>query len=721
MRWHSWIFMAVLGSLALGRQAAVAQHGARSRPAPVERVQPASPLTPRERIEQMLDRFTYGPRPGEIDRVLALGADQWFEQQLTPATIPDAVFARRLADLPTVAMSPAQALAVFPDRAQIAAVADGKVPMPDDKLERAVMEVQVARWNAQQDRKDEGKTPPVTEPGDTQTAMQKADQASPARLAGALLALPKEQRMATLIAMPVADRIALTRNGSLPGAQRNLLLTDFTPREREAFLAMGGGMNPAGNLVNELAQARMLRDILSERQLEAVMTDFWFNHFNVFIDKESDRWYTASYERDAIRPHALGKFRDLLLATATSPAMMIYLDNAQSVGPDSLANGANSARPKSKQGTRGLNENYGREVMELHTVGVNGGYSQADVTSLAAILTGWGVDRPRDGGPFAFEPRRHEPGAKAWFGNCISEKGEVSPLPTQTIGVPPGCATGDTPPTPASMQQGIAALKLLAASPQTARFISTLLAQYFVADTPPPALVARLTQTYLASDGDIKAMLRTIVQSPEFNERQYFHNKVKTPVEFLASAYRATATDPQNLGALVNEARTMGMPPYLALPPTGYVLTANEWMNATALVDRLNFAYQLTAGKVPNQSFDAPRLLAMGLLLPGTPIASYTAGGKKIVDGKSTAAAQVRLRSASSATMTGSKAPSLPDTGSQLAAGVLEMTVTGQPVSKKTQALIASQIAGQPASASVTDTLDLITGLLLGSPEFQVR
>ncbi len=696
-----------------------AQKAGKRHPAPIERPSALQPLTPRERVEQLLDRFTYGPRPGEIDRVLAVGADQWFQQQLDPSSVPDPTLNRRLGDLPTVSLSPAQALAVFPDRGQVAPVAEGKAPLPADPLQRAVMEVQVSKWNAELDRKHaDGTKAPAPAPTDAEKAAQRlTDQATASRIAGQLLAMPKEQRMTALIAMPVGDRIAFTGNGNLPGPQRNALLADFTPRQREAFLAMSGQVSSSGNLANELAQAHMLRDILSERQLEAVMTDLWFNHFDVFIGKDSDQWYTASYERDVIRPHALGKFRDLLLTTATSPAMMVYLDNLQSIGPGSLANGVNPANPKAKRGNRGLNENYGREVMELHTVGVNGGYTQADVTALAAILTGWGVDKPGEGGGFAFDPRRHEPGAKALLGYCIAENGSVSTLPRDAH----SCETDNAPATQTSMQQGVAALKLLAASPQCARFISTMLARYFVADTPPPALVAHLTQTYLASDGDIKALLRTIVNSPEFNSRQYFHNKVKTPVEFLASVFRTTATDPQNPGALVNQAKIMGMPLYYALPPTGYYLTADRWMNSTALVDRLNFAYQLTGGKLPNQRFDAPKLLAMGLMgLTNSGTLSLSA--PLPVAERNARAIDATLRVASIS------APA-PDTafgghaapGSELATRILEQAVTGSAVSAKTHALIEAQIAQQPAATIASDTLNLVTGLLLGSPEFQLR
>ncbi len=635
--------------------------------------------------------------------MLAQGSDAWLNRQFNPASIPDSALDRRLGDYPTLTMTPQQAISVFPDRPQVYAVSDGKTPYPADPVLKAVYEVQVFKWNQEKDRKKaDGSTAPPPELTDEQKAAKKtADQANAARIFGDLFALPKKQRMAALIAMPVEDRIAFTGNGNLSGDQRTLLFADFSPKEREAFLAMSGQVSSSGNIGGELAQGRVLRDILTERQLQAVMTDFWFNHFNIFVPKDSDQWYTTSYERDVIRPHALGSFRDLLLATAQSPAMMVYLDNWLSIGPDSLANGVNPQNPKSKKGNKGLNENYGREVMELHTVGVNGGYSQADVTALAAILTGWGVDKPNEGGPFAFDSKRHEPGPKVWFGNVIDEDGTVrkdAPRPAQTFGPSNAVATPD------SIKQGIAALNILANAPQTAHFISYLLAQYFVADNPPPALVARLQVTFLASQGDIQTVLRALIASPEFNSRQYFHNKVKTPEEFVASAFRATATEPQNPQALVNTLSTMGMPLYKALPPTGYYLTADQWMNSVALVDRLNFAYQLTNGKFANQKFDAPKLLAMGLLGQPAP-----------------AAAQPRLVGVDSPV--GSAASPMP--GAETAKRVLEATMIGTPVSAQTNQLIDAQLTQQAASPNPppdsTATLNLLTALVMGSPEFQLR
>jgi len=661
-------------------------------PRPVAKAVALTPLSPRERVEQLLDRFTFGPRPGEVDRVMGLGAEKWVDQQMDPDAIGDDALKKRLGNYPTVGMTTEQLVAVFPDGGQVNAVADGKVSYPGDTLLTAMYEVQTYKRNQDRDQKKaDGSVTVKAEPTDAEKAAQKkADQETASRIFGELYALPKNQRMAALVKMPVEDIITFTTNGNMTNDQKNLLLADFTPREAETFRAMSGHLGTAYNIGEELAQARMLRDVLSERQLQAVMTNFWFNHFNVYVPKDSDQWYTTSYERDVIAKNALGKFSDLLLATAQSPAMMVYLDNWQSIGPDSLANGVNPANPKSKKGNRGLNENYGREVMELHTVGVNGGYSQADVTALSAILTGWGVDKPNEGGGFLFDPKRHEPGPKVWMGYLIQEDGTYTKLPIGVKRTGPTFGPGVTAEpletaTSDSMKQGITALKLLAASPKTAHFIGSMLAQYFVADNPPASLVDRLQKSYLASDGDIKLVLKTLIASPEFNSRQYFRNKVKTPEEYVASAFRATGTDPQNPSAMAYTVRTMGMELYHALPPTGYYLTADQWMNSVALVDRLNFAYQLTNGKFANQKFDAPKLLAVGLLGPTAPTVGANAGG------------------------------------ADLAMKVLESTVIGAPVSAKTNSLIEKQVQAQPVGASAGDTLNLLAALVMGAPEFQVR
>jgi hypothetical protein len=264
------------------------------------------------------------------------------------------------------------------------------------------------------------------------------------------------------------------------------------------------------------------------------------------------------------------------------------------------------------------------------------------------------------------------------------------------------------------MKEGVEALNLLAHSPQTAHFISWKIAQRFVADDPPPALVDRMAKTFLSSDGDIKAVLRTLVESPEFNSRKYFRNKVKTPMEFLASAFRTTMTDPANPGALTNTMKTMGMPLYYALPPTGYYITADHWMNSSALVDRLNFAYQLTNSKFANQKFDAAKVVALGLLsqqvlppeiasaLPArTPHAAYTEA---------------------TLTATAPAAPPTTPAGTDIALRVLESTLIGGEVSSQTNQLIHKQIdTATQQDTNPSDMLNLLTALVMGSPEFQLR
>jgi uncharacterized protein (DUF1800 family) len=663
-------------------------------------------LTQRELAQQLLNRFTFGPRPGDLEQVLAMTPEKWFEQQLDPGKIPDSALDKRLADYPTLNLQPDQALVLFPDRGTIQQVAAGKRPYPTDPNLAAMYEVQVFKYTSDLEAKKinangQPNFPPPTE--EEAAEQKKTDQATATRIAGDLFTLPKNERMAALIKLPVPERIAFTTY--VAGDQKNLLLSQFSPREREIFNGMAANIGSSYQIINELSQGKILRAVLSERQLQEVMTDFWFNHFNIYIGKDSDQWYTTSYERDDIRKHALGKFRDLLVATATSPAMMVYLDNWQSIGPNSIANGVNPANPNSKKGNRGLNENYGREVMELHTLGVDGGYTQADVTALSAILTGWTVDRPNQGGPFTFDPKKHEPGSKLWLGHTIGSDSTLPPASPSTE--------------QAGLKEGMEALTRLAADPHTAHFISYKIAQRFVADEPPPTLVDRMAATYLATDGDIKAILRTLVQSPEFNSKKYFRNKVKTPMEFLASAFRTTSTDPANPGALVNTLNTMGMRLYYALPPTGYYITADHWMNSTALVDRLNFAYQLTGSKFANQKFDSARVLALGLM--AQPAGSTT---------NQAAVAKNHGAKYSEALLTTDRAASSPDqsseqsyknaAGQDIALHVLASTLIGGDVSAQTNQLIHKQLTDLPAANS-TDTLNLLTALVMGSPEFQLR
>jgi uncharacterized protein (DUF1800 family) len=363
-------------------------------------------------------------------------------------------------------------------------------------------------------------------------------------------------------------------------------------------------MQRANQLVLELSEQKLLRAIYSERQLQEVLTDFWFNHFNVDARKGRARFMLTSYERDTIRPHVLGKFRDLLGATAKSPAMLFYLDNWMSAdpnGPHPDARAPSRARfgpgsfggpfPRSPDGvdnparrmTRGLNENYGRELMELHTLGVDGGYTQKDVTEVARAFTGWTIQNPMQGGGFKFEPRIHDDGEKIVLGHRIKAGG--------------------------GQRDGEQVLDMLAAHPSTARFISTKLVRRLVSDNPPPSLVDRAAATFRQSDGDLREVVRTILTSPEFLSPEAYRAKVKTPFEFLTSALRATEAEVQNAAPLVRVMQQLGMPLYLCQPPTGYKDTADTWVNAGALVNRMNTGLQLASGQLPGVSIDRAVLL----------------------------------------------------------------------------------------------------------------
>jgi len=646
------------------------------------------PLTNEERAQQILDRFTFGPRPGDVAAVTKIGWEAWFEQQLNPDAIPNADLDKRLAAYPSLTMPPSLVAMNFPDGGVIRQIAAGKLAMPQDPVLAGAYEVLLERYKHKQ-AKDaaatQTNTAQTTEANAMQTPQANAMQAPPPidmddepqngptaqMLAEQILGYQKNLRIQAIMRLPVEQRMILCHRVADP--QRGMLMNDFSPRERELFQMMGGGAAGIGVAQNELQQAKILRAILSERQLEEVMTDFWFNHFNIFLHKNPiETYYLVDYERNAIREHALGKFRDLLLATAEHPAMLDYLDNRTSIGPDSLA--ANRQKANPKQADRGLNENYGREVMELHTVGVNGGYTQADVTNLAKIFTGWTIDHPELGGPFVFDPRRHEPGTKKWFGQTIKEDG---------------------------FNEGVQALTWLAAQPQTAHFISYKLAQRFVADEPPPALVDRMAQTYLSSDGDIKHVLQTMVHSPEFWSRANYRNKVKMPLEFVASAFRATGTNPANPGALVGTLTRMGEPLYQMQPPTGYPMTADHWMNSAALVDRLNFSMQLATSKLGGMKFDAPQLLAAGLL--ARPASSSDSLRRVVVE------PAVMTQKAA--------APSGQDEALEL---MEELLIAGD-VSAKTNSVIREQLTQAAAPADATQVLNTMAAMILGSPEFQMR
>jgi uncharacterized protein (DUF1800 family) len=617
-------------------------------------------LSEHDRALHALDRLTFGPRPGDMEKVLATGVDKWIEQQLNPADIPNPGLDSRLTGYRTLLMSPRDLFQTFPPPQYIRDALDKKRPMPSDPIQFGLWEILVDKENEQR-AKNAAAGQPMPPPDEAaQKAAAQAGRDAARHLADMLLSLPKANRMPALMKLPVADRRALAQYA--PGDMRDKLLADFSPVERETWFAMN---NPPGVVITELQQAKLLHATYSERQLAEVMTDFWFNHFNVSINKDQVAYLATSFERDAIRPNALGKFRDLLGAVAKSPAMLVYLDNWLSMGPNSQTAGFRPGQtPNPNAPKRGLNENYGRELMELHTLGVDGGYTQQDVTEVARVFTGWTV-QPDQGWEFVFDARRHEPGSKTVLGKTIPENG---------------------------VNEGLQVLDILAKSPATAKFISTKLARRFVADDPPPALVEAMTQKFLESDGDIKEVLRTMFHSKEFWTPEIYRKKVKTPLEFVASALRATGTQVQNPMPLVQALAKMGMPLYQMQAPTGYSTTAQAWMNSDALVERLNFSTSLTSGGINGVSFDPLRMLALGLL----------------------------ARSAKEEIV-----PVNTSGGTDAAVTLVEDTLIGGDVSKNTDKAIRKSLDDPQIGGHLLDDpakpLATIIGLALGAPEFQVR
>jgi len=476
-------------------------------------------------IVHVLNRLTFGASPGEIERVKQAGIKAWIEAQLAPASAEDKALAARLAPIETLVMSTEELREKY------------EIP---PNVRQEIQKVRAEREEATEKAKAAG-----TGGG--------AEAPSP------------------------ADR----------EAERQEMMKRFPEMARI--------QGRPQQVIADLQAAKVLRAAYAERQLEELMVDFWFNHFNVFARKGPIEFMVGEYER-TLRRHALGKFEDLLVATAQSPAMLFYLDNWQSTDPnfDPRANRGQNRRTQGQGGmgrggarrpnqgpprrTFGLNENYARELMELHTLGVDGGYTQADVIEVAKAFTGWTILGEGPVGPrrskesrFGFEAARHVKGDKKFMGVTIREGGE---------------------------KEGLEILHRLATHPKTATFIATKLARRLVADNPPPALVKRAAATFEKTQGDIREVLRTIVTSDEFLGPSFRAAKVKTPLEFVVSAVRATGIDVRNARDLTQRISNMGMPLYLHQPPTGYKDTAEEWISTSALLERMNFALDLSGGRV---------------------------------------------------------------------------------------------------------------------------
>ena len=481
-------------------------------------------------IIHLLNRLSYGPRPGDIERVKRVGLDKYLEQQLRPETIDDAAIEARIAGLDSLRMTTAEIAEKYPEPRMVAQELGLRRPA-----------------EAQQEAM-------AAEPGQSQ-------QGSPA---DAPEIRPQQQQARQQILAYYAEH----------------------------------GLKPPNALLQELRTQKLLRAVYSERQLLEVMTDFWFNHFNVFWGKGADRWLTTDFEMHAIRPHAMGKFKDLLLATAKSPAMLFYLDNFLSSSPDAKWPARRGQSPEQlqadpqrqafvneqRQRQPGINENYARELMELHTMGVDGGYTQKDVAEVARCFTGWTIEQPRRGARFVFRNWMHDNGGKTVLGHKIPAGGGI--------------------------EDGDMVIDILAHHPSTAWFVSTKLARRFVSDNPPPVLVNRLAAVYMNTDGDIREMLRTVFTSAEFYAAEAYRAKIKSPFELAVSAVRALDGDTDGSPRLAQFLAKMGQPLYQYPPPTGFPDRAEQWVNTGALLERLNFGLALSANRIPGTVVDLAHLTA---------------------------------------------------------------------------------------------------------------
>ncbi len=476
----------------------------------------SSELSEQQRIVHLLNRMGFGARPGDVEQVRKLGINRYIDDQLHPERIDDSATQALLAPFPSVRMNQTEISQKYVQPNEIAKKLGVKKPDADVRKELQAM-------------------------------MQQK------------------------------------------------------------------GMSPPQRLLQELQGQKIVRAVASERQLEEVMADFWYNHFNVFWGKGQDKQFTTEYEMNAIRPNVLGKFKDLVMATAKSPAMLFYLDNAQSSSPNAqqptnqrleqlerqrmiARNPLQQQRiqlqidqirqrmaqaPAPKKGRKaGINENYARELMELHTMGVDGGYTQKDVQEVARAFTGWTIDRARQNGAFIFRDQMHDRGEKVVLGHKVNGGG---------------------------MKDGEEVIDILVHHPSTAHFIATKLVRRFVADEPPASLVDRVAGVYTKTDGDIREMLRTIFTSDEFFSPQAYRAKTKSPFELVVSSIRSLDGSTNGGPRLAQEIARMGQPLYQYQPPTGFPDRASQWTSSGSLVERLNFGVALSAGKIPGATVDISR------------------------------------------------------------------------------------------------------------------
>jgi uncharacterized protein (DUF1800 family) len=589
----------------LAAAAAVAAYGASSGGDPGGLFE--TKLSPEQKIEQALSRLTFGARPGDVEEVRKLGVEKWIELQLHPERITEnPELEDRLKPLDTIRMDAVDILKQYSPQRPAVMRAPVRVNelLPADqyrKVYNGTAEERLAALMALDPEKRrqvlalvpdnvvEG-LPELKRERELARKMRAEDQRAEQRRLRPPLTdlLDADQREIALRGTP-EQRTALFASldsGTLEKVAAVLPADALAGQPELRRMAMMA-RTPQQVLGDDLRESKLYRAIYSNRQLQEVLADFWFNHFNVYEAKGPlDRFLLASYERDAIRPHVLGKFKDLLLAVARHPAMLYYLDNWESMSADVFQIGPFAPGPfatpqQLARQAHGLNENYGRELLELHTLGVDGGYTQQDVIAVARCFTGWTIRLPNQNPEFAFAAFMHDTGEKTVLGHKIAAGGEET--------------------------DGLQVIDIVAHHPSTARFISTKLARHFVADDPPPALIDSMARTFIKTDGDLRAVLETMFTSKEFFSKGAWQSKIKSPLEMVVSAARALDADTLDAYTLEKNVADMGEPLYSKEAPTGYKDGADSWLSTANVLARIRFADALVNGRVPGVKVDFHR------------------------------------------------------------------------------------------------------------------
>jgi uncharacterized protein (DUF1800 family) len=582
-----------------------------------------SALTGDQRVAHALSRLTYGSRPGDFERVKAIGVNEFIRQQLDSDSLDDVAVQPKLRRLPTLGMATPVIFEQYTPPKPVVSPSPAKAP--DKTVANSIPQIGSEKTNA-----DKISALPANESMKSQEAM------------------PKPAEMETNAKKEDAGRMP-----ALPAASPKP-----TPQPKNPQM-----------VVTELQRAALLRAVYSERQLYELMVNFWENHFSIFANKDDDRYLLTSYDRDTIRPFALARFRDLLGATAHSPAMLFYLDNWRS----SVARPypAKDGKPAGVDG--GLNENYARELMELHTLGVDGGYTQKDVQEVARCFSGWTIQKPNEEGLFLYRPGLHDNGEKIVLGHKIPAGG--------------GLADGER------------VLDILATQPATARFIATKLARRFISDDPPPSVIDRAAAVFLKTDGSIRETLRSIVTAPEFFSTPTYRAKMRSPFEYVAAAMRALNAETDGDRPVLDAIGRMGQPVFGRITPDGYADRADQWLSSGAMVARFNFASALATNKIKGTSVDLTKLLS------------------KVDQANKDSIATQLIRLTFLGDVSAGTRAALEKTARSGSA----VAPTPPPAANVSVGYSSSGTPTQTASAPVTPYISELITLLIGSPEFQQR